>query len=57
MSESLMEKHGEVHSLRLAISTLVVPYILSVIAFFWAAKTLPKDWAEADERNKEMAKS
>lgn len=56
MSEALMETHGEVHSLRLAISTLVVPYVLSVIAFFWAAKTLPKDWTEADKRNKEMAK-
>ena len=57
VSEMLMEKHGEVHALRLAISTLVVPFILSVIAFFWAAKTLPKDWAEADARNKQMAKA
>ena len=55
MSEHLMEQHGEVQSLRIAISTLAVPYILSVIAFFWAAKTLPKDWAEADQRNKDMA--
>jgi len=57
VSEMLMDKHGEVHALRLAITTLIVPYILSVIAFFWAAKTLPKDWAEADARNKEMAKA
>lgn len=56
-SDMLMEKHGEVHALRISISTLVIPYILSVIAFFWAAKTLPKDWAEADMRNKEMAKA
>lgn len=55
LSERLMETHGEVHSLRLAMTTLVVPYIISVIAFFWAAKTLPKDWDEADKRNKEMA--
>lgn len=55
LSERLMEQHGSTHSLRLAISWLVVPYILSVIAFFWAAKTLPKDWAEADARNKVMA--
>jgi MFS family permease len=55
MSERLMETHGNVHSLRLAMSMLVVPYILSVLAFFWAAKTLPKDWDEADRRNKEMA--
>lgn len=57
VSEMLMEKHGEVQSLRLAITTLIIPYILSVIAFFWAAKTLPKDWSEADKRNKEMAKA
>ena len=55
MSERLMETHGNVHSLRLAMSMLVVPYILSVLAFCWAAKTLPKDWDEADRRNKEMA--
>lgn len=57
LSEKLMEQHGEIHSLRLAISTLVIPYIISVIAFFWAAKTLPKDWAEADARNKILAAS
>ena len=56
MSGFLTEAHGEVHALRISITTLIVPYILSVIAFFWAAKTLPKDWAEADARNKEMAK-
>jgi len=55
LSERLTEQHGQVHALRLAITTLIVPYALSVIAFFWAAKTLPKDWAEADERNKKMA--
>jgi hypothetical protein len=43
-----------VHALRLAITSLVVPYIISIIAFFWAAKTLPKDWAEAEERNEKM---
>jgi len=32
-----------------------VPYIISIIAFFWAAKTLPKDWSEAEQRNKKMA--
>lgn len=51
MSEFLMEKHGEVHALRLAISTLVVPYAFSILAFLWAAKTLPKDWAAAEARN------
>lgn len=55
ISERLMDAHGATHSLRLAISTLIIPYTLSVAAFFWAAKTLPKDWEEADRRNKEMA--
>ena len=55
LSERLMETHGNVHSLRLSITTLIVPYVLSILAFFWAAKTLPKDWEEADRRNKEMA--
>ncbi|MBT8141412.1 MAG: MFS transporter [Gammaproteobacteria bacterium] len=54
-SEMLTAQHGEVHALRLAITTLVVPYIISIIAFFWAAKTLPKDWKEAEARNKQMA--
>lgn len=50
-SQYFTEQHGEVHALRLAMTTLAVPYVLSVIAFFWAAKTLPKDWAEAEARN------
>lgn len=55
VSERLMDAHGEVHSLRLAMTMLVGPFILSILAFFWAAKTLPKDWDEADKRNKQMA--
>jgi MFS family permease len=54
LSSALTEQYGEVHALRLAITSLVVPYIISIIAFFWAAKTLPKDWAEAEERNEKM---
>lgn len=55
VSSILTEQHGEVHALRLAITSLIVPYIISVIAFLWAAKTLPKDWAEAETRNKALA--
>jgi hypothetical protein len=54
-SSVLTEQYGEVHALRLSITSLIVPYIISIIAFFWAAKTLPKDWAEAEARNKKMA--
>lgn len=56
LSGVLTEAHGETHALRLSITTLVVPYMMSVIAFFIAAKTLPKDWAIAEKRNLEMAK-
>lgn len=51
LSDYFAAEHGEVHGLRLAISWLIVPFIISVIAFFWAAKTLPKDWAIAEARN------
>ena len=53
-SSALTEQYGEVHALRLSLTSLIVPYILSIIAFFWAAKTLPKDWAEAEARNEKM---
>ena len=55
LSEFLSDKYGETQALRLAISSLVLPYILSVLSFFWAAKTLPKDWKIADIRNKKLA--
>ncbi|MEO0574972.1 MAG: MFS transporter [Pseudomonadota bacterium] len=55
LSSMLAPEHGEVHALRLAITTLVVPYIISIIAFFWAAKVMPGDWKEAERRNNAMA--
>lgn len=54
-SQWLTPEHGEVHALRLAITSLALPYILSIIAFFWAAKTLPKDWADAEARNEQKS--
>ena len=53
-SSALTQQYGEVHALRLSLTSLIVPYIISIIAFFWAAKTLPKDWAEAEARNEKM---
>lgn len=44
VSQMLTEQHGEIHALRLALTSLVVPYCVSILAFFWAAKTLPNDW-------------
>jgi len=55
ISSALTQEYGDVHALRLAITTLAVPYIVSILAFLWAAKTLPKDWAAAEKRNSEMA--
>ena len=51
ISQMLTPEHGEMLGLRYAIMCLAVPYVLSIIAFFWAAKTMPKDWAEAERRN------
>ena len=55
LSSVLTETHGETHALRLAITSLAIPFLISILTFFWASKTLPKDWAEAEERNKQMA--
>lgn len=54
MSEHLTPAHGETHALRLAMTTLAVPYVISIIAFFVAGQFLPKDWAIAEERNEGM---
>lgn len=51
LSDVFTVNHGPVNGLRLAITCLIVPYIISIISFFWAAKTLPKDWAIAEARN------
>lgn len=51
ISSSLEPVHGEVHSLRLAITWLWLPYLIGVLCFILAARTLPKDWADAERRN------
>lgn len=51
VSNFYTEQHGEVEALRLSLSWLAVPYILSIIAFFWTAKQIPGDWKAAEERN------
>lgn len=51
ISSALESAHGETHALRLSITWLWVPYLIGIICFFLAAKTLPKDWAEAEKRN------
>ena len=51
MSEYWSQEYGEVKALRFALTSLIVPYTMSILAFLWAAKTFPKDWADAEKRN------
>lgn len=46
-SSLLTEAHGETHALRLAMTSLVVPFALSIVAFSWTARRLPADLARA----------
>jgi len=43
--------HGQVHAIRLSVSWVSVALVLSAISFLYAAKVLPRDWKEAQERN------
>ncbi|WP_252732285.1 spinster family MFS transporter [Paraglaciecola arctica] len=51
LSNFYTEQYGEIEALRLSLSWLAVPYIMSIIAFFWTAKQIPGDWKAAEERN------
>ena len=55
LADIFKETHGQVHAIRLSITIITVAFILSAISFFIAAKTLPKDWADAEKRNEELA--
>ena len=51
ISSALEPVHGETHALRLAITWLWLPYLIGIVCFILAGRTLPKDWAEAEARN------
>ncbi|GAB2683431.1 MFS transporter [Aliiglaciecola sp. 3_MG-2023] len=51
LSNMLSERYGEVESLRLALSWLIVPYILSILAFYWTSRRVDRDWELAEQRN------
>lgn len=51
LSNSLVPEMGEVEALRVALSWLVVTYILSIAAFMWTARRVPVDWEIAERRN------
>lgn len=54
LSQSLMEAHGQTEALRISLSWLTVPYVLSILSFIWAARNLKQDWLAAEKRNQEM---
>ncbi|MEW9798643.1 spinster family MFS transporter [Alteromonas sp. CYL-A6] len=50
ISEALMPSLGEIEALRMALVYLVVPYVLSIIVFFWTSRKIEKDWDLAEQR-------
>ena len=48
-------EHGKVHAIRISMTFISVSLILSAISFLFAAKNLPKDWANAEKRNEGLA--
>ena len=55
VSSALAGQHGELVSLRMALTTLAVPFALSIACFLWAARRMPTDWAAAEARNAQAA--
>ena len=53
ISNALTPQYGETHGLRLALTLLAITYVIAIISFFVAGRTLPKDWAKAEARNKD----
>ena len=51
LADVFKEAHGQVHAIRLSITIVAAMLVVSSICFFVAARTLPKDWAEAQARN------
>ncbi|WP_103654403.1 spinster family MFS transporter [Agarilytica rhodophyticola] len=51
LSQFLMTDFGEAQALRIALSSLAIFFVISIFAFLYAAKHLPRDWAGAEERN------
>ena len=56
LADIFKPEHGQVHAIRLSITAISFMFILASMSFFIVAKTLPKDWAEAEARNEGSAK-
>jgi MFS family permease len=51
------ESHTDLMAMRYAVTVTICMFIPSIISFMVVARVLPKDWAEAEQRNKEFADS
>ncbi len=51
LADVFLAKHGQVHAIRLAISIVIMAFLASACFFLMVAKTLPKDWQDAQLRN------
>ena len=51
VSDALAAEMGDATSLRVAMTTLGGSSLLAAAAFFWTARRLPVDWAEAERKN------
>jgi MFS family permease len=48
LSEHLTDSLGQAEALRTSLSWLLLPYILSILTFYWASTKIEHDWAEAE---------
>ena len=51
------ESHTDLMAMRYAVTVTICMFIPSIISFMVVARVLPKDWAEAEQRNKELVDS
>jgi MFS family permease len=50
LSEMFSQTMGSGEGLKLSLTLLVIPYILSIVTFYWASTKIEKDWAEAEAK-------
>lgn len=50
LSNHYTETMGESEALRFSLALLVIPYVLSIITFYWSSKRITADWHEAEKR-------
>lgn len=48
LSASLSVTMGEAEALRTSLSWLLLPYIISIVTFYWASTKIENDWHEAE---------